>query len=227
MKNSDPVSAYTVFQKAYDYFNESLFDEKLPGVVITLQRKSQTVGMYRQASFEERGVHGQRLDEIAINPDAYVGLPDIEVWQALVHEMCHQWQFHFGKPSRKSYHNREWADKMQAIGLIPSSTGEPGGAKVGQTMYDYVDDEGAFRACVLELRKSGLELQIQSTDQSAQVARTEKSKKREAELRDAGLRKNRSNRIKYSCPSCSMNAWGKPELNILCGSCQQRLVALV
>ncbi|WP_018968847.1 SprT-like domain-containing protein [Rubritalea marina] len=223
---SDHTAAYAVFQQAYDHFNKHLFEGALPGVVITLQRKSHTVGMYRRASFEQRGVHGQRLDEIAINPDAYVGLPDIEVWQALVHEMCHQWQFRFGKPSRKSYHNREWARKMEAVGLIPSSTGEPGGAKVGQTMYDYVADEGLFRESVIGLRKLGVVLTIQSSDQGAQVARTETSKRRELELREAGLRKNRSNRVKYSCLSCGMNAWGKPELNLVCGDCSQPLVAV-
>ena len=28
---------------------------------------------------------------------------------ALVHEMAHLQQHHFGKPSRMSYHNKEWA----------------------------------------------------------------------------------------------------------------------
>jgi len=28
---------------------------------------------------------------------------------------------------------------------------------------------------------------------------------------------NRSNRIKYRCPSCASQAWGKPSLRLLCG----------
>lgn len=214
---------YAVFEKAYGFFNKELFDGELPGVLITLQRKSQNVGMYRRGSFKDRADQSQEIDEIAINPDAYVNLPDVEVWQALVHEMCHQWQFHFGKPSRKSYHNKQWSQKMESIGLIPSSTGNPGGNKVGQTMFDYVDQEGAFRRCTQELRKLGVVVQLQSNNEDGAVSRTVEDQQRDSQMRQAGLKKNRSNRSKYSCPSCSMNVWGKPGIHIICGDCQQVL----
>ena len=62
--------------------------------------------------------------------------------------MPHLWQHHFGKPSRTGYHNREWAVKMRAIGLIPSDTGEPGGKEIGQRVTHYIEEGGAFaRAC--------------------------------------------------------------------------------
>jgi predicted SprT family Zn-dependent metalloprotease len=223
MKEQVTSSEYAVFEKAYDYFNKELFDNELSGVLITLQRKSQNVGMYRRGSFKDRADHSQEIDEIAINPDAYVNLPDIEVWQALVHEMCHQWQFHFGKPSRKSYHNKEWSQKMEAVGLIPSSTGAPGGNKVGQTMFDYVDAEGEFRRCCHALRKLGVVVQLQSSNEDGLVSRTLEDQQRDAQMRQAGVKKNRSNRCKYSCPSCNMNVWGKPELQIVCGNCQKTL----
>ena len=217
------TNEYAIFEKAYEHFNKHLFDNELPGVLITLQRKSQNVGMYRRGSFKDRADQSQEVDEIAINPDAYVNLPDIEVWQALVHEMCHQWQFHFGKPSRKSYHNKEWAQKMEAVGLIPSATGRAGGNKVGQTMFDYVDVEGDFRRCTQELRKLGIVVQLQSNNENGLVSRSTEDQQRDTQMRQAGVKKNRSNRSKYSCPSCSMNVWGKPELHIVCGSCQQAL----
>lgn len=215
---------YAVFEKAYEFFNRELFEGNLPGVLITLQRKSQNVGMYRRGSFKGRTDQSQEIDEIAINPDAYVNLPDVEVWQALVHEMCHQWQFHFGKPSRKSYHNRQWSQKMESIGLIPSATGKPGGSKVGQTMFDYVDQDGEFRRCTQELRKLGIVIQLQSSNEDSLVSRTSEDQQREAQMRQSGVRKNRSNRCKYSCPTCNMNIWGKPELYVVCGSCQETLV---
>ena len=219
-------SEYAVFENAYEYFNKELFDNELPGVLITLQRKSQNVGMFRRGSFKDRQDHSQVVDEIAINPDAYVNLPDIEAWQALVHEMCHQWQFHIGKPSRKSYHNKQWAQKMESLGLIPSDTGSPGGSKVGQTMYDYVDPDGDFRRCAQQLRKTGVIIQLQSSNEDKFVGRTLEDQLRETEMRQAGVKKNRSNRCKYSCPSCNMNVWGKPELKIICGSCKKTLTRL-
>ena len=30
-----------------------------------------------------------------------------------------------------------------------------------------------------------------------------------------------SNRLKFSCPSCKDNAWGKPTLMLICGRCQK------
>nr|WP_025465377.1 SprT-like domain-containing protein [Acinetobacter baumannii] len=71
-------------------------------------------------------------------------MPLLEVLQTLVHEMVHAWQFHFGKPGRRGYHNKEWADKMEAIGLMPSSTGKPGGARTGEKMADYAIPGGLF-----------------------------------------------------------------------------------
>lgn len=218
------TTEYEVFQKAYDFFNQRLFDGVLPGVLITLQRKSKSVGMYRRGSFKDRNNASEEVDEIAINPDAYVSLPDVEIWQTLVHEMCHQWQFHFGKPSRKSYHNKQWAQKMESVGLIPSSTGKPGGAKVGQTMYDYIDEAGEFRECARELKKLGIVVQLESKENVGHAGRSAEQQEINTQLRQSGVQKNRSNRNKYSCPSCSMNVWGKPDLHIVCGSCQRRLV---
>ena len=43
--------------------------------------------------------------------------PIEESMGTLVHEMVHFWQQEFGTPSRRGYHNREWADKMEALGL--------------------------------------------------------------------------------------------------------------
>jgi hypothetical protein len=36
--------------------------------------------------------------------------------------MTHVWQHTLGYPQRRSYHDREWADKMKEIGLKPSTT---------------------------------------------------------------------------------------------------------
>lgn len=63
-------------------------------------------------------------------------------------ESVHCWQYCFGTPGRNCYHNKEWAYKMKAIGLQPTSTGKPGGAIVGQCMSDYPIEGGAFvKAC--------------------------------------------------------------------------------
>jgi len=71
--------------------------------------------------------------------------------------MAHLQQHHFGKPSRVSYHNKEWARMMRAIGLIPSDTGQPGGREVGQKVSHYIEEGGAFARACAELVSNGFD----------------------------------------------------------------------
>ena len=136
------TETYSELQQAYDAFNQALFDGILPNCLITLQREKHTCGYFSSGRFAS--VDGKLTDEIAINPSYFAVTPIIEVLQTLVHEMAHLWQYHFGNPGRGRYHNKEWADKMESIGLMPSSTGKPGGAKTGDCMADYAIEGGLF-----------------------------------------------------------------------------------
>jgi len=31
------------------------------------------------------------------------------------------------------------------------------------------------------------------------------------------------NKVKYVCPTCGAQVWGKPDLNVLCGDCSEEL----
>ena len=160
-------------QAAYDHFNRALFDDLLPGALITLQRKNGMYGYFSRANFVAREQSAgpddakQSADEIALNPDVFARVDDTEIMQTLVHEMTHQWQFHFGTPSQRTYHNREWAAKMESIGLMPSSTGEPGGRKTGQHMSDYPIEGGKFETTWLKLQRRGFKIGWESRDSSA------------------------------------------------------------
>lgn len=137
---------YAELQLAYAHFNDHLFDGKLPHCLITLQREKRTVGYFSAARFAT--LDGRTTDEIALNPSYFAVVPIIETLQTLVHEMAHLWQEHFGKPGRGRYHNEEWASKMESIGLMPSSTGQPGGMRTGDRMADYAIENGRFlQAC--------------------------------------------------------------------------------
>lgn len=77
----------------------------------------------------------------------------LEILQTMAHEMCHLWQEHFGKSSRRTYHNQEWGNKMISFGLMPSNTGKERGKKTGQQMSDYPITDGIF----LEVAKNLIE----------------------------------------------------------------------
>jgi len=141
--------AYTELETAYDFFNTQLFNGELPGALLTLQRDKRSYGYFASERFANG--NGERSDEIAMNPLFFAVIPAVEIMQTLAHEMVHQWQFHFGTPGRRGYHNLEWAAKMEEVGLMPSDTGEPGGKKVGEKMADYVISGGKFETAYCEL----------------------------------------------------------------------------
>lgn len=147
-KTKPTPQLYEALQYAYDAFNRELFDSALDNSLITLQRQANTYGYMSYNRFAAVGDRQTFTHELALNPDFFGIKPLIEVLQTMVHEMCHLWQFQYGSPSQKSYHNQEWATKMESIGLMPSDTGRVGGKKTGQKMADYPMAHGDFtRVC--------------------------------------------------------------------------------
>jgi predicted SprT family Zn-dependent metalloprotease len=146
-EQSPTIDAYSELQQAYDFFNNKLFNGELPKCLITMQRKNNSRGYFSSNRFVAGD--GTTMDELALNP-TFFGIRSIpETLSTLVHEQCHVWQQHFGKISRNGYHNKEWGDKMESIGLMPSATGLPDGARVGQAMTHYIIDGGLFeQACM-------------------------------------------------------------------------------
>lgn len=252
MRVSTPTDVtYSELQQAYEHFNRELFTSRLPSCLFTLQRQKRTFGYFSRERFGRRD--GGKTDEIAINPEYFASVSVVEVMQTLVHEMVHLWQHHFGTPSRACYHNREWADRMESIGLMPSSTGQPGGRRVGQHMSDYVLPGGRFDQVTNQLIKDGFGItwydrypapppthpaaagirEIGSKAGTADALRPvrpggagilpasayEAPSTTVAHLFASMKTGNRSNRVKYTCPRCAANAWGKPNLNLVCGDC--------
>lgn len=194
---------YGAFDKAYDYFNDKLFGGKLPLVLITLNRKApRNLGYYHPNRFNSRYAD-EKMDEIALNPDNFTGRTDRLILSTLVHEMAHVWQWHFGKPSRNGYHNEQWGAEMDRIGLAPSNTGAPGGKRTGQQMDHYIVEGGPFDVACGALLGDGFRLNWQSYH-----------------LTGAGPAKKRdASKVKFTCPVCGANAWGKHSLELLCGTC--------
>ena len=190
---------YSGLQEAYDHFNAALFEGALPDVFITYQRKAHSTGYFAADRFSGRiGTFGKH--ELALNPDGFIGKTDEQVVQTLVHEMVHVWQHHCGEPSARGYHNKEWAAKMKAIGLQPSSTGMVGGKETGQRMSDYVVPGGPFTKAFAKLAANGWKLNLQS------AARP-------------GPKGGTNSKTKFTCPSCGQNVWGKPDTTVLCLDC--------
>ncbi len=197
---------YTNLDDIYSYYNKKLFDGNLPDCLITYQRKNKACGYYSNKRFKGRN-NDSYTDEIALNPDVF-DCDDKEILPTLVHEMCHLWQYHFGKPSRTGYHNKEWADKMESVGLKPSNTGLPGGRRTGQGMLDCVIEDSPFAKITNELLENGFKINWLSGKENP-----------------ANTVKKRESKIKYHCPMCGQLAWAKATAKLMCGECRLSMFA--
>jgi hypothetical protein len=194
---------YSGLQKAFDHFNATLFDQSLPDIFFTYQRKANSAGSFMADEFSDRVGNFSR-DGIRLNPDIFVGQTDAQILQNLVHQMCHEWQKNYGKPPARHYHDRQWADKMKSIGLQPTSTGGVDGKETGARISDYVIPDGPFERAYENLAASGWRLNLQSAPREGPKNRVATGK------------------TKFTCDLCGYNVWAKPPSPTafpLCGAC--------
>lgn len=211
---------YSLLQRAFDFFNVRLFAGELPQVLLTLHRHKKAAGYFwadqftlarpadkKNGLFEARSVH-----EIALNPECFLeSVPSERTLSTLGHEMAHLWQEEFGKKKpRKCYHNKEWASKMEEIGLMPSTTGAKGGKKTGQSCSHYIIPDGPFAvACKRFLEQVGSAILVTSPPKLKLVSLKEKKKLK----------------ARFECPVCGMKAWAKPTAKLTCGECNKPMLS--
>jgi len=204
------IEDYQSLEKAFKFYNQKLFQDRLEPVCFTVGRRSKMIGCYRPISFVTR--QGDTMSsEIQFNPD-YMDRTLEEVLSTLVHEMMHHAQFQYGNPSRSNYHNKEWGSWMEEAGLMPSSTGKEGGKRTGQSMSHYMIPGGRFET----VTKQFLGTDDFSLKWCSVVGKGIDPGKKPAKPR-------KKSKIKYSCPECLQNAWAKPEAKLACGICKCNL----
>lgn len=206
-----PNSEYHNLDRAFSHFNSALFSGVLPGALITLHDHPRARGYFRRKAFAHRAATDSFVDEICLCPGTHAGRSDLDILSTLVHEMVHLWQFHFGEPPRRCYHDREWAVKMEEVGLMPSDTGEPGGRKTGQSMTHYIVVGGPFDVACTDLLATGWALQWEQP--ARQIATAGRAK-------GAGGESPKSTRRKFACPHCKLTAQAKLTARLVCGECQ-------
>jgi hypothetical protein len=132
---------------------------------------------------------------------------------------------------------------MESIGLMPSSTGRPGGNKVGDRIADYAIEGGRFLQVCTELLTQSFKItwydrfpdervviggshslacQLENMPESATriIANQENS---QVTVRTAVNNPNKisnQTRMKYSC-ACGNNLWAKPNLHVRCCECNE------
>ena len=210
---------YQEFDKAFDFFNSALFGSQLPKVLVTFSRKPRMLGYYSPDRWERTNDPEDRAGELSFNPDTFESRTAEDVLSTLAHEMAHCWQNHFGKPSRPGYHNVEWGQKMEEIGLMPSNTGQPGGGKTGQQMTHYIIEDGPFALAAADLMALGWS--IQYLDRAGRFTAAPGPGPAPAPGKGGKVTPKAPTRAKFVCGQCKAAAWGRPGLNLVCGDCQE------
>jgi predicted SprT family Zn-dependent metalloprotease len=198
---ADPTpttEAYPELSDAYRFFNDEIFEGKLPHCMINMARKSHKTRAYY---WDRRFVKGDTVvGEISLNPDFFRLRTDRETLSTLVHEMVHCWQYNFGVPSRNGYHNKEWASAMGSVGLMPTDTGLPGGKLTGQNVTHYIVEGGRFDLACAKLLATGYKISWASFPVQKKDGRGGK-------------------REKYICPQCALQMEGRFDAHVICGDC--------
>ncbi len=198
---------YRAFQQMFAYFGEQLFDGALPQPILTFSRRARSAGFFAADRWSARDADARGVSEIAVNPDHLRTRTTIEIASTLVHEMCHLWQHVYGeKKSRRAYHNMEWSKKMESVGLMPSSTGEPGGKRVGQHMTHYVVVGGEFAEAFAMMPAEWFFPFLSGAPDGTKSSGGDPSKS------------------KFVCPACGDIARGKPTLQMQCLKCSVAFV---
>lgn len=205
MVSTPTLDQFRAYQVAYDYFNGELFDAQLKPCLLNFRGKhKRNMGLFWPRRWVRVG--GGVTHEIALNPDV-LDRPLADTFSTLVHEMVHQWQEDYATPPRGGYHDREWAAKMLAVGLVPSDTGKPGGKQTGQQMSHFIDPDGPFQRA-LDRMPADVRLPWLSGGLSAVPKPPSKNKLK----------------VKYTC-TCGQTVWGKAEMTVICGECGESFAA--
>lgn len=192
---------FRAYEAMFDYFNAALFAGTLPAILLNFSRHARSYGFFAAERWQGSA---RRTHEISLNPQHLMSRSPIEVAGTLAHEMVHLWQWEHGKRGGRGYHDRQWADKMQEIGLTPSHTGKPGGRRVGFRMTHYIAPGGAFERAFAAMPAAIL-LPWQGLPEPPATG-------------GAGKR----SKLAYVCPNRHGKVWGKPDLHLLCGICRRR-----
>ena len=98
--------------------------------------------------------------------------------------------------------------QMHEIGLIPTATGETGAKETGQKMTHLLEENGRFARAVAKLLA-----------EHPAILYSDRSENTTAAKRKA------ASKTKYTCPTCGLNAWAKPDAPLICGTCQEQMQA--
>jgi hypothetical protein len=220
---SDPTTKiYAELNAVAAGLNALVFGGRLPPCLITLRCGGSAAGYYAQQRFQTRdGIIA--VGEMALNAEIFHAYSAAEIFSTIGHLQVLALQFQYGHPSDGGRHNKEWAEWMERIGLIPSDTGKEGGRKTGVLIGHYIKPGGLFARASADLIAKGIGISF--IDRWAATAKADSGTDYRQDRKQARRNSKVANRTLFRCPECGQGAWGKPNLRIDCRPCCQPMAA--
>jgi hypothetical protein len=224
---------YRAFQAMFLYFNHQLFKDSLPSVFLNFSRKNGAFGFFAPDRWS-RADASSVTHEISINPAHLRERDPRDTAATLVHEMCHLWQHVHGDPPRRGYHDTEWSTKMLEVGLIPWDAERDEHRMSAHALTHQVAEDGPFLLAYRRMPDEYLlpwrcleEGERPSGGRGRGGGGAGGEAEGEGEGGGEGPAPKSRNKVKYSCPGCATNVWGKPDLEITCTPCGQAFAVAV
>jgi hypothetical protein len=95
------------------------------------------------------------IHEIAVNDTYFAARTLFDSLASLGAVMVEAFWYERGRAVKDGYRHVWWAHKMETIGLMPSASGERGGARTGRKMSQYIIEGGRFQRACDQLLESG------------------------------------------------------------------------
>lgn len=224
------VELYQDLYYGYAIFNKLLFNDKLPSVIITLQKSLKYYGYFIPEQYQNNSLI---RSEIALNPEYFLFRTINETYSTLVHEMCHLEAFIDKKDSKNGYHNKYWVDCMIRCGLIPTDNGSLDGKRTGYKVSHIIEEGGLFDRVIEEEVKKGLlfnwkNIRFKGRKIDEKTIEALSSYKTDYEkiqaLKKIGHEEMKDNGKKYMYECSCSKVWGKKGLSLICQLCSEPFI---
>lgn len=205
--------------ESFDYFNERLFEKKLPRPMLIFARNKAIVGGYFAADKWVNDEGTEMVHEIALNANTMKEGDMLRFGVVLVHEMVHMEQYLEGKHSRAGYHNKEFVNRCYELGLQCTSENENG---TGQRVDSQMIEGGPFAEAMLTFPEDAIFPWIAEMLDADPNDGNGKGKGKDEGDKKGGSKAGK--RSKYTCPVCGLNVWAKAGAKLACLECDQVLI---
>ena len=228
-ENQYTTQLYTKFELCMTQIEKRFFLDKgkkeFPKIVMAINnRVSSCVVAFVQADALYDKSTAEKIQYMGINPyylDRTVG----EVMATLCHELCHIYENAYIHIARNGYHDKQWASLMKDCGLEPKYLNKSKtavshtvieGGEFDKFISEFVEEHGADFFTICSYSK------VLDTKVRKELGLSDEDEEDKPDNADKPLKKYNRNKVKYTCPNCDTKVWGKKDLYIICGNCNEQ-----